>query len=70
MRVRDLIRDLTEKDLDDEVKLNVSAKLYINDRTSVTIESEVDVEEVMPGNTPVLLAADLMINIEQKINIF
>lgn len=70
MKVRKLMSDLLEKDPDDVVELEVKVNLCINDRSVNKVESSVPVTDVAGGNTPVLLQADLTINVDSKVEVY
>lgn len=70
MKVRELMAELIEKDPDDIVELDVKATLYINDKKATTLNHTVTVTDVANGNTPVLLKADLTINVESKVEVY
>ena len=59
MKVKDLVKELLDKDPDDEVEALLTVKLCNkNEVTMQTVTLEPLVEGVKPGNTPVLLEVD------------
>jgi len=70
MKVRELMAELLEKDPDDVVELEVKVNLCINDRSVNKVERSVPVTDVAGGNTPVLLKADLTINVDSKVEVY
>lgn len=70
MKVKDMIRSLMDKDPDDDVVIKVKARIYTNNNKGGTVECEAIVDDVMPGNTPVLLSADITVNIESKVEMY
>ena len=59
MKVKDLVKELLDKDPDDEVEALLTVKLCNkNGVTMQTVTLEPLVEGVKPGNTPVLLEVD------------
>lgn len=70
MKVRELMSELLEKDPDDVVELEVKVNLCINDRSVNKVERSVPVVDVGSGNTPVLLKADLTINVDSKVEVY
>lgn len=70
MKVRELMAELLEKDPDDVVELEVKVNLCINDRSVNKVERSVPVVDVAGGNTPVLLQADLTINVDSRVEVY
>ena len=70
MKVRELMAELLEKDPDDVVELAVKVNLCINDRSVNKVERSVPVVDVASGNAPVLLKADLTINVDSKVEVY
>ena len=70
MKVRELMAELLEKDPDDVVELEVKVNLCINDKSVNKVELSVPVEDVATGNTPVLLKADLIFNVDSKVEVY
>ena len=70
MKVKDMIRSLMDKDPDDDVMIKVKARIYTNDKRGDSVEREAMVDDVMPGNTPVLLSADITVNIESRVEMY
>jgi len=70
MKVRELMAELLEKDPDDVVELAVKVNLCINDRSVNKVERSVPVTDVAGGNTPVLLKADLTINVDSRVEVY
>jgi len=59
MKVKDLVKELLDKDPDDEVEALLTVRLCNkNEVTMQTVTLEPLVEGVKPGNTPVLLEVD------------
>ena len=59
MKVKDLVKELLDKDPDDEVEALLTVKLCNkNEATMQIVTLEPLVEGVKPGNTPVLLEVD------------
>ena len=59
MKVKDLVKELLDKDPDDEVEALLTVKLCNkNEVTMQIVTLEPLVEGVKPGNTPVLLEVD------------
>lgn len=64
MKVKDLVKELLDKDPDDEVEALLTVKLCNkNEVTMQTVTLEPLVEGVKPGNTPVLLEVDATVYI-------
>ena len=59
-----------DKDPDDDVMIKVKARIYTNDKRGDSVEREAMVDDVMPGNTPVLLSADITVNIESRVEMY
>ena len=70
MKVRELMSELLEKDPNDEVEFEVKVTLCINDRSVNKVERSVPVTDVAGGNTPVLLQADLTINVDSRVEVY
>lgn len=70
MRVKDMIRSLMDKDPDDEVEIRVKASLYANNEKVTSVECDASVCDVMPGNTPVLLTANITMTAETTVEMF
>lgn len=70
MKVRELMAELLEKDPDDVVELEVKVNLCINDRSVNKVERSVPVTDVATGNPPVLLQADLTINVDSRVEVY
>lgn len=70
MKVRELMAELLEKDPDDVAELEVKVNLCINDRSVNKVERSVPVVDVASGNTPVLLKADLTINVDSRVEVY
>ena len=70
MKVREVMAEFLEKDPDDEVELEVKVNLYVNDKTMHKVERSVPVTGVANGNTPVILRADLTINVDSKLEVY
>ena len=70
MKVKDMIRSLMDKDPDDDVVIKVKARIYTNNNKGGTVEREAIVDDVMPGNTSVLLSADIAVDIESKVEMY
>ena len=67
MKVKEIMRELMEKDPDDEVKIKLKVRMETNSKELTPVSGEASVDDVLPGNTPVLLTADLHIDIESKV---
>ena len=70
MKVRELIAKLLEKDPDDNVELEVEVNFLVYDESVNKLQSSVPVDEVASGNTPVLLKADLTINVDLTAEVY
>ena len=67
MKVKDMIRALMDKDPNDDVRIELNVVLTNDDGHKQRMSGEADVDDVKPGNTPVLLAADIHIEIESTL---
>lgn len=70
MKVREMMAELLEKDPDDELEMEVEVSLHANNHCIKKVVSSVPVTEVASGNTPVLLKADLTIDIVSKMEVY
>lgn len=70
MKVRELMAELLEKDPDDNVELEVKVNFCMNDKSVHKVERSVPVDDVANGNTPVLLKADLTINLDSRVEVY
>lgn len=70
MKVKDVIRDLMDKDPNDDVCIKVKAKLYTNDKHVYNLERQVEIDDITDGGWPVVLTADLTINVESIVEIY
>ena len=70
MTVREMMAELLEKDPDDELEMEVKVSLHANNHCIKKVERSVPVTEVANGNTPVLLKADLTIDIVSEMEVY
>lgn len=70
MKVREMMAELLEKDPDDELEMEVKVSLDVNNHYVKEVVRSVPVTDVANGNTPVLLKADLTINIVSEMEVY
>ncbi len=70
MKVKDMIRSLMDKDPNDDVSIKVKVKLYTNDKHVYNLERQVEIDDITDGGWPVVLTADLTINVESRVEIY
>lgn len=70
MKVREMMAELLEKDPDDELEMEVEVSLHANKHCIKKGVRSVPVTEVANGNTPVLLKADLTIDIVSEMEVY
>ena len=70
MEVKDLIRGMMDKDPNDVVAIRVKAKLYTNDQKCITIERQVELDDIQDGGWPVVVTADVAIEARTTIEMF
>lgn len=65
-----MMAELLEKDPDDVLEMEVKVNLYVNDKSITKVVRSVPVTDVADGNTPVLLKADLTIDIVSEMEVY
>ena len=70
MKVREMMAELLEKGPDDELEMEVKVSLHANKHCIKAVSRSVPVTEVANGNTPVLLKADLTIDIVSEMEVY
>ena len=70
MKVKDLIRSLMDKDPNDDVCIKAKIKLYTNDQKCMTKDAQFELDDVKSGGWPVILTADVTIDVRTTINAF
>lgn len=65
-----MMAELLEKDPDDELEMEVEVSLHANNHCIKKVVRSVPVTEVANGNTPVLLKADLKIDIVSEMEVY
>ncbi len=70
MKVKDLIRSLMDKDPNDTVGIKVKVKMYTNDQKCMTKEAQVELDDIEDGGWPVILTADVTIDVRTTIDAF